>query len=49
MKKPKGKKKKADQMKRGPKPEILKLEGNWEDAIKRSLQKKRPAKGWPKK
>jgi hypothetical protein len=33
---------------RGPKPEYLKLEGNWEDAVKRSLQKKRPADGWPK-
>jgi hypothetical protein len=33
---------------RGPKPEILKIEGDWTVAIKKSLQKKRPAGGWPK-
>jgi hypothetical protein len=32
----------------GPKPDILKIEGDWQDAIKKSLQKKKPAKGWPK-
>jgi hypothetical protein len=32
----------------GPKPEVLKLEGNWKDAIKKSLEKKKPAEGWPK-
>jgi hypothetical protein len=32
----------------GPKPEILKIDGNWKAAIKRSLEKKRPAEGWPK-
>jgi hypothetical protein len=34
--------------KRGPKPEMLKLEGDWRDAIKRSFMKKQPAQGWPK-
>jgi len=32
----------------GPKPEVLKLEGNWKDAIKESLRKQRPPGGWPK-
>jgi hypothetical protein len=34
--------------KTGPKPDTLKLEGNWEDAMKKSLAKKKPATGWPK-
>ena len=32
----------------GPVPETLKLSGNWQDNVKRSLQKKKPASGWPK-
>jgi hypothetical protein len=32
----------------GPKPNLLKIEGDWEEAIKKSLKKKRPPKGWPK-
>jgi hypothetical protein len=32
----------------GPKPDTLKIEGNWKDAVKKSLTKKRPADGWPK-
>jgi len=32
----------------GPKPEIIKIEGDWRDAVKQSLQKKKPASGWPK-
>jgi hypothetical protein len=32
----------------GPKPEIVKIEGNWHDAVKQSLQKKKPVNGWPK-
>jgi len=32
----------------GPKPDILKIEGDWQDAVKKSLQKKKPIKGWPK-
>ena len=34
--------------KRGPKPEILKIDGDWRAAIKKSLAKKKPAAGWPK-
>jgi hypothetical protein len=32
----------------GPKPDMLKIEGNWKDAVKKSLAKKKPAQGWPK-
>jgi len=32
----------------GPKPETLKLLGNWQSAMKKSLQKKKPPEGWPK-
>jgi hypothetical protein len=32
----------------GPKPDVLKLKGRWQDAVKKSLQKKKPALGWPK-
>jgi hypothetical protein len=32
----------------GPKPQILKIHGDWQEAVKRSFQKKRPATGWPK-
>lgn len=32
----------------GPKPDLLKLEDDWQDAVKKSLAKKKPAAGWPK-
>jgi hypothetical protein len=32
----------------GPKPDVLKLKGKWQDAVKQSLKKKKPAEGWPK-
>jgi hypothetical protein len=32
----------------GPKPEVLKVNGNWRDAVKQSLAKKKPGNGWPK-
>jgi hypothetical protein len=32
----------------GPKPEVLKIEGNWKAAVKKSLTKKKPKEGWPK-
>jgi len=32
----------------GPEPERLKVEGEWEDAAKRAIEKKRPPGGWPK-
>jgi len=39
----------AAQKKRGPKPELYKIEGmSWEYAAKKLLQKKKPAGGWPK-
>jgi hypothetical protein len=44
-------KKNQDQKKKnipGPKPEVLKINGNWQDAVKESVRKKRPANGWPK-
>ncbi len=46
MKKKKPAKKKR--AKPGPKADILKLEGDWKDAVKKSLEKKKPAEGWPK-
>ena len=35
--------------KRGPKPDHLKLEGPWEEAVKKALGKKKPKDGWPDK
>jgi hypothetical protein len=32
----------------GPKPDLLKIEGDWSAAVKQSLAKKKPAEGWPK-
>jgi hypothetical protein len=43
--KPAPKKPKA---KTGPKAEVLKIDGNWKDAVRRSFQAKKPAGGWPK-
>ncbi len=40
--------KKKKPAKTGPKPNALKIEGNWKDAVKKSLAKKKPATGWPK-
>ena len=34
--------------KTGPNPEVLKITGSWQAAVKRSLQKKKPVNGWPK-
>jgi len=34
--------------KTGPKPERLKLKGEWEALVGKALKKKRPKKGWPK-
>jgi hypothetical protein len=44
------KKKKSDKPKSvpGPKPDFLKLKGPWQQAVRKSLQKKKPAEGWPK-
>ncbi len=32
----------------GPKAEVLKVEGNWREAVKKSFLKKKPPQGWPK-
>jgi hypothetical protein len=32
----------------GPAPEVLKIEGDWKDAVKKALRVKKPAGGWPK-
>ena len=32
----------------GPEPEVLKIEGNWKDAMRKLISKKRPTEGWPK-
>ncbi|HYX31187.1 MAG TPA: hypothetical protein VE863_21815 [Pyrinomonadaceae bacterium] len=46
------KKKKSEKKKKrnqpGPKADVLKIEGDWKDAIKKSLTKKKPTEGWPK-
>jgi hypothetical protein len=45
---PKRSKAKPTAAKPGPKADMLKLGGNWQDAVKQSLAKKKPASGWPK-
>jgi len=42
------KKPKSERKATGPKPDTLKLEGDWRQAVKKSLAKKKPAEGWPK-
>jgi hypothetical protein len=32
----------------GPKPDLLKIDGDWKEAVKKSLAKKKPVSGWPK-
>jgi len=32
----------------GPKPETLRIDGDWQDAVRKSLGKKKPVDGWPK-
>jgi hypothetical protein len=32
----------------GPKPERLKIKGNWQSAMRKSLKKRKPPEGWPK-
>jgi hypothetical protein len=32
----------------GPTPEVLKIEGDWKDAMRKLISKKRPEGGWPK-
>jgi len=42
------KEKKQEKKKTGPKPERLKLKGEWESLVQKALKKSRPKKGWPK-
>ena len=39
------KKRKPAGKKRGPKPETLKVEGDWKDAVKHALKRGKPASG----
>jgi hypothetical protein len=39
---------KKNQLQPGPKPDLLKIDTGWEEAVKKSLEKKKPADGWPK-
>jgi hypothetical protein len=32
----------------GPPPDMLKIKGDWKDAVKKSFEKQKPAGGWPK-
>lgn len=41
-------KKPKEKAKTGPKPETLKLKGDWQALIGKALARKRPKKGWPK-
>jgi hypothetical protein len=47
-KKPKPKPVKNQHKPPGPKPEVLVIEGNWKDAMRKLVSKKRPIDGWPK-
>jgi hypothetical protein len=40
--------KKKQKNKRGPKPDTLKIEGDWEQAMKKAIRKEKPEEGWPK-
>ncbi|MDP9174749.1 MAG: hypothetical protein M3O30_12905 [Planctomycetota bacterium] len=40
--------KKPPKTKPGPKQEVLKIEGDWQAAVAKSLTKKKPPGGWPK-
>jgi hypothetical protein len=31
----------------GPSPARVKIKGDWSEAVKKALEKKRPAEGWP--
>jgi hypothetical protein len=37
----------SDKEKTGPKPDHLKIEGDWKDAIGVAVKRKRPKEGWP--
>ena len=31
----------------GPKPDHLKLQGDWEEAVQKAIRKEKPEEGWP--
>lgn len=39
----------AEKSRKGPKPETLKLSGDWTKLVKKALKKPPPKDGWPKK
>ena len=41
------KKAKPAKKRMGPKPDRVKIEGDWESAVAKALEKKRPVGGWP--
>ncbi len=41
--------KKDTKKKTGPEPELLKINLEFEDAVRRSFKAKRPKEGWPKR
>ena len=45
---PKKPPKPAPKPKRGPAPDTLKLEGDWQQNMKKAMGKKKPAGRWPK-
>jgi hypothetical protein len=38
---------KTAKKKRGPIADRVKIKGDWSEAMKKALEKKRPAEGWP--
>jgi hypothetical protein len=40
-------KSKTKKKKSGPRPELLKIQGDWEKAVGKALKKERPKEGWP--
>jgi hypothetical protein len=48
MEKPSKPKINRPKAKPGPKPAFLKVHGDWQAAIKKSLKKRKPPGGWPK-
>lgn len=37
-----------EKQKTGPKEDRIKIDEDWEEAMKKALEKKRPEDGWPK-
>jgi hypothetical protein len=38
----------GETLKAATKPDMLEIDCDWEEAVKKSLEKKKPADGWPK-